>query len=135
MESLQPYAPVIVTIGLAGGLLLVQLIVADLSAIRAGHKAGTPIPPDFSRFYFRAARAHANTNESLAAFGLLAISGMAAGASPLWLNGLSAAYLASRLAHMAAYYANRKTPRSAAFGISLLVLLAMLAVNIAAWFG
>ena len=76
MESLHAYSPTIVAVGLAGGLLLLQLIVADLSAIRAGHKAGTPIPVDFSRFHFRAARAHTNTNESLAGFGLLAIAGV-----------------------------------------------------------
>jgi uncharacterized MAPEG superfamily protein len=133
MESFHAYTSTIIAVGLAGGLLLLQLIVADVSAMRAGHKAGTPIPVDFSRFHFRAARAHANTNESLAAFGLLAIAGVLSGAVPGWLNALSAAYLVTRVAHMAAYYANRKAPRSTVFGVSLLVLLGMLATDIAAW--
>jgi uncharacterized MAPEG superfamily protein len=133
MNALHQYAPTLYVMGLSGGLLLLQLIVADLSAIRAGHTAGTPIPADFSRFYFRAARAHANTNESLSAFGLLAITGVLSGAAAGWLNVLSVAYLLSRVAHMVAYYANRKTPRSTAFGISLLVLIAMFVTNVGAW--
>lgn len=35
-----------------------------------------------------------------------------------WLNGLSWAYVASRLAHMGFYYANRRSLRSLAFGVS-----------------
>ncbi|NJR40795.1 MAG: hypothetical protein HC781_20615 [Leptolyngbyaceae cyanobacterium CSU_1_4] len=48
------------SIGYAGLLLVVQLIVADLTAIRKRHKAGYPIPADSSQFLFRAARAHAH---------------------------------------------------------------------------
>lgn len=127
------YAPTILAMACAGGLLLLQLIIADLVAIRAGHRAGTPIPVDFRSFLFRAARAHANTNESVAAFALLAVSGMAAGAHPLALNALTWSYLACRLGHMVAYYMNRKAPRSAAFGLSLLALLGMLATTLLAW--
>ncbi|WP_342116674.1 MAPEG family protein [Pseudoduganella sp. OTU4001] len=127
------YAPTLWAMGSAGALLLLQLIVADLVAIRSGHRAGTPIPPDFNKFLFRAARAHANTNESIAAFTLFAIAGILSGASPAWLNALAWAYLACRLAHMASYYANKKAARSTAFGISLLVLLGMFAANLIAW--
>jgi hypothetical protein len=74
------YNTTIAALVAVGGLLLIQLIVADISAIRAKHRAGTPIPPDFSRFYFRAARAHANTNESVAVFIALAIAGVLLGA-------------------------------------------------------
>jgi uncharacterized MAPEG superfamily protein len=112
-----------------GGLLLLQLIVADLAAIRAGHKAGTPIPADFSRFYFRAARAHANTNESIAAFLALALAALFLSATAAWLNALCWAYVGCRVAHMLAYYMNMKLARSTAFGLSLVVLLGMLIVG------
>lgn len=113
--------------------MLFQLIVADLVAIRAGHKAGTPVPPDSSKFIFRAARAHANTNESIAAFMLFAVAGILSGVAAGWLNALAWGYIACRVAHMLSYYANLKLARSTAFGISLLVLLAMLATVLQAW--
>jgi len=112
----------------AGLLVLLQLIVADIAAIRARHTAGTPVPADFSRFYFRASRAHANTNESVAAFIAFALAGLFLSANALWLGILSWSYIACRVAHMLAYYANWKTARSTAFGLSLLALLGMLAL-------
>ena len=115
-----------------GGLVLFQLIVADLAAIRAKHKAGTPIPPDFSRFYFRAARAHANTNESVAVFIALAVGGVFFAASPFWLGIFSWAYIGCRVAHMTAYYGNKRLARSTAFGLSLVVLLCMLILCVSA---
>lgn len=133
MQIAEIYSPTLWALGAAGALLLVQLIVADLVAIRSSHKAGTPIPPDTSKFLFRAARAHANTNESIAAFTLFAVAGILSAAPAVWLNALAWAYLACRLAHMLAYYANRKVARSTAFGISLLVLLGMFGTNLAAW--
>lgn len=133
MSGMSVYAPTVWAMGAAGALLLVQLIIADVTAIRERHRPGTPIPVDFNRFLFRAARAHANTNESLAAFGLLAVTGILSAASPVWLNALAWAYVICRLAHMAAYYANRGTPRSTAFGISLLALLGMCIVIALAW--
>jgi len=126
------YQTTIAALVVAGGLVLLQLIVADLTAIRAKHRAGTPIPPDFSRFYFRAARAHANTNESVAVFIALAVAGVLVGAAPGWLNVLSIAYIAARVAHMLAYYSNQKAARSTAFGISLVVLLGMFVVCVLA---
>jgi uncharacterized MAPEG superfamily protein len=134
MDLMTAYQPTLWAMGVAGLLLLVQLIVADLVAIRSGHRAGTPVPVDFRSFLFRAARAHANTNESIAAFALLAAAGILSAASPLWLNGLAWAYVACRVGHMASYYANRKAARSTAFGLSLLALLGMFAVSAAAWF-
>lgn len=126
------YLPTVYAVLAAGGLLLLQLIVADISAIRVGHKAGTPIPPDFSRFYFRAARAHANTNESIAAFIAFALAGILLAAPAPWLNALAWAYIACRAAHMLAYYLNRKLARSAVFGLSLLVLTTQLLLGLIA---
>jgi uncharacterized MAPEG superfamily protein len=112
-----------------GGMVLLQLIIADFAAIRAGHKAGTPIPADFSRFYCRAARAHANTNESVAAFLVLAVAGLFLSASAVWLNALCWAYVGCRMGHMLAYYFNKKLARSTAFGLSLVALLGLLIVG------
>ena len=130
MASLNDYRMAIAALALAGLLLVVQLIVADLTAIRSRHRAGYPIPADSSKFLFRAARAHANTNESIAAFGLLTVAGMLLAAHPGWTNALAAAWLASRLAHMGFYYGNLKTPRSASFAVSLITLLGMF-INVA----
>jgi len=48
-------------------------------------------------------------------------------ASPPWVNALSIAWLACRLAHMGFYYASIKLGRSIAFGLSLLTLLGLFA--------
>ena len=128
------YQHTIVVMASAGLLLVMQLVVADLSAIRQRHKAGYPIPADSGKFIFRAARVHANTNESIAAFALLSLSAMLLSASPPWVNALSVAWLACRLAHMGFYYANIKMGRSIAFGLSLLMLLGLF-VCVASAFG
>lgn len=121
------YSPTILAMVVAGLLLLLQLFVADLTAIKAGHKPGHPIPADSGSFLFRSARAHANTNESIAAFVLFAITGILAGANPYWLNLLSLAYVGCRAAYMAAYYIGLSLIRSIVFGVSMLVLLGMFA--------
>jgi uncharacterized MAPEG superfamily protein len=125
MGNFASYHTTLTALALAGLLLVVQLIIADLTAIRNKHKAGYPIAADSSRFLFRAARAHINTNESIAAFALFGLAGVLIGASPGWLNGLSVLWLTSRVAHMAFYYANRKPLRSLSFAVSLLALLGM----------
>jgi uncharacterized MAPEG superfamily protein len=125
MQSLAAYHQTLLVMACAGLLLVVQLIVADLTAIKHRHKAGYPIPADSGQFLFRAARAHANTNESIAAFALLALAGMFLAASAPWLNGLALLWFASRVGHMGFYYANRKPMRSLSFGVSLLALIGM----------
>lgn len=127
MNPFAPYHTTLTAIALGGLLLVVQLVIADLTAIRNKHKAGYPIPADSNSFLFRAARAHINTNESIAAFAVFGVAGVLLGASPGWLNGLSVLWLASRLAHMAFYYANRKPMRSLSFAVSLVSLLGMAA--------
>lgn len=129
------YLPTLGALGTLGGLLLVQLLIADLAGIRSGHRPGTPVEPDPARFLFRAVRAHANTNESVAIFILLALFGVFSGASPLWLNGLAWTYLVSRVAHMLCYYAGWALARSASFAVSLLALFGMAAAGAAVWIG
>jgi len=128
-EWLVPYSSTIQALGATGGLLLVQLLVADVAGVRAHHGPGMPVPPDPKNFLFRAVRAHANTNESVAAFVLLALFGILSGATPSTLNALSWTYVAARVGHMGFYYAGIGLARSASFGVSLLALLGMLGVG------
>jgi uncharacterized MAPEG superfamily protein len=94
MSPFATYHTTLTALALGGLLLVVQLVIADLTAIRNKHKAGYPIPADSNSYLFRAARAHINTNESIAAFALFGVAGVLLGASPGWLNGLSVLWLA-----------------------------------------
>ena len=124
-EWLVPYAPTIWAMGATGGLLLVQILVLDVAGIQARHPPGTPVAADHSNFLFRATRAHANTNESIAVFILLALVGVLFGSAAGWLNTLSWVYVGARLAHMLCYYAGLQIPRSVAFAVGVLALLGM----------
>lgn len=132
-EWLVPYASTVWAMGMSGALLLIQLLVVDLAGIKARHRPGTPVEADHGNFLFRATRAHANTNESIAAFTLLALFGVLSAASPGWLNALSWVYVAARVAHMVCYYAGFQLPRSVAFGVGLVALFGMLVVGVSAW--
>jgi len=127
---LMPYAPTVLALGAAGALFLVQLLVLDFAAIAARHRPGTPVEPDPGKFLFRAYRSHANTNESIAAFILLALFGIFSAASPVWLNGLAWLYVAARAAHMLCYYADVRRARSASFAISVAALLGILVADL-----
>lgn len=129
---LSAYAPTLwVMVGVAG-LLLVQLLVADVVGILRKHTPGMPAEGGHANLLFRLNRAYANTNETLAAFALLAVAGVLLGATPAWLNSLALLYIAGRVAHMLCYYLRWSTARSAAFGVSLIALLGMLVVDIQA---
>ena len=132
-EWLSPFVPTVLAMGAIAGLFLVQIAVVDFFGLRARHKPGTPVEPDHRNFLFRAVRAHANTNESLAAFILLALFGMFSSASPAWINALSWTYVAARLAHMLCYYADLRLARSLSFGIGLAALLGLFATGALAW--
>lgn len=125
MSSFAAYHTTLTALALGGLLFVLQLVIADLTAIRNKHKAGYPIPADSSSFLFRTARAHINTNESIAAFALFGVAGILLGANPGWLNCLSVLWLGARVAHMGFYYANRKQMRSMSFAMSLVSLLGM----------
>jgi uncharacterized MAPEG superfamily protein len=132
MENLlTDYMPAIASIGIIGALILVQLVVADIVGIISKHTPGAPIPADHETLLFRAHRAHANTNESVAAFLALTVYAMAVSATPSWLNTLCLVYIAGRVGHMLCYYANLKLLRSISFGISILVLFGILFVGVA----
>ena len=131
-EWLVPYGATIWCLGIMGGLLLVQLIVLDIAGIRTGHVPGAAVAGDHGDFFFRASRAHANTNESLAAFALLALFGILHNASPGWFNLAAVVFVGARTAHMLCYYADQRTLRSAAFVVAFLALAAMLVLGAAA---
>lgn len=86
MTPLSDYHLTIVVMALAGLMLVLQLIVADLTAIRRRHKA----PLTAANSCSARGRAHANTNESTAAFALLELAAMLTTASPGWTNSVSA---------------------------------------------
>ena len=129
-DWLVPYSPTIWAFFATGILLFVQIVVADVAGIRARHVPGTPVAADPQSFLFRAVRAHANTNESVAVFILLALFGVLAMVSPAPLNVLSWVYVAARVAHMAFYYAGIALFRSVSFGIGLLALLGMIVLGL-----
>jgi uncharacterized MAPEG superfamily protein len=126
--QLEPYYATLLAMLTTGGLLLVQILVVDVAGIRARHKPGMPVDPDPANFLFRATRAHANTNESVAAFILLSLAGLLLATAPAWLNSLAWAYVAGRAGHMLCYYADLRAARSTFFGVGLAALLGMLAV-------
>lgn len=129
-DWIAPYSPTIWALFATAVLLLVQIVVVDVAGIRARHAPGTPIVADPGSFLFRAARAHANTNESVAVFILLALFGVLAMVSPTPLNVLSWVYVAARAAHMTFYYAGIAPLRSASFAIGLVALLGMLVLGL-----
>lgn len=133
MPWLEAYHPTVWAMGTVAGLFLIQILIVDFSSIRAKHPPGTPVPVDHNNFLFRATRAHANTNESIAAFALLALAGILSTAPAAWLNGLAWTYVLGRTAHMLCYYANLGLARSSAFALALVALLGMLLVTVMSW--
>lgn len=129
MTELPPYlathAATAYAIGAAAALLVIQIVVADVLGILRRHEPGTPVPADHGNALFRAGRAYANTNETIAAFVLLVLFALMRGAEPQWLAIASWAWVATRAVHTASYYADWRLMRSVSFGFSLLALLAI----------
>lgn len=131
-EILQSYLLTIWSLLAVGGLLLVQLLVADVVGLTRGHVPGSTLTSSHDDFHFRATRAHANTNESIASFVLLVLASVALGGSPLWINSLSAVYCLSRLAHMLFYWCGLTSLRSLSFIASLGALFGLVLVGVIA---
>lgn len=132
-ELLYPYSATVLAMGATAGLILIQMLVADVAGIRTGHVPGAPVAADHASFLFRATRAHANTNESVAAFALLALFGIFTAATASWLNGFAWCYVAGRAGHMLCYYLDLRLARSAFFTVSLLAMLGMFVIGLVAW--
>ena len=134
MELFEPYKITLLVSGLTGLMMLIQILIADVAAIKEQHTPGYPVKPDHSSFLFRAARAHANTNESIAVFILFALFGVFSASNAFYLNAFSAIYLVSRIGHMCFYYGNIKLARSISFPFSLIGLIGMLITGLMTWF-
>lgn len=129
-DWLVPYSSSIYVLGMAGALMLIQFVVMDVASMKAHHRPGAPVEVDHGNFFFRATRAHANTNESIGAYIVLTLFGLLSGANPDWLNGLSWVYMGGRICHMLCYYANLQLMRSVSFGVSMVALLGMLILGL-----
>ena len=124
-EFVVPYHPTLAAYAVLGVLVLVQVSVADVAGIGARHVPGMPVTTGHGDFFFRATRAYANTNESLATFVLLTLAAILLGANAAWTNRLAVVFVASRAVHMLAYYTDLRTLRSTAFGVGLLCLIGL----------
>lgn len=122
------YAGVLLVLAGIGALSVLQLLVADVAGILGRHRPGYPVTPDASSFLFRAVRAHANTNESLPAFVVLAVVAVFAQVPAAAANGLCIAYFVGRLAHMLCYYGGWGLARSASFALSVVALVGLAGV-------
>ena len=129
LDSLVPYVPVAVGFLAMGILHLAQSLVVDVSAIRAGHVPGTPVEGGHDDFLFRATRAHANTNENFGVFIVLSLAAISLAANPRWTNILAWVFVASRAAHMLAYYGNLRLLRSGSFAIGFAALVGLAIVS------
>lgn len=125
MELIVAYHLTGTAIAAAGGLLLLQLLVADVAGVRAKQMPGTPVEPDHENFLFRATRALANMNESIAIFIIFALVGILFGADAKWLSWAAWIYVAARTAYMLCYWFNIKLMRSVFFGVSIFALMGL----------
>lgn len=125
MENIALYHNTGLAMGLAGGIIFLQLLVADIAGMRVPHIPGAPIEVDHKSFLFRSHRALGNMNESIAVFILFTLVGILSGADPVWLGRFALGYAGGRAAYMLCYWFNFKMARSVFFGISLLALLGL----------
>lgn len=133
MEFIQPYKVTVFVLGLTGLLFFLQLLIADMLAIKAKHTPGFVIEQNHDSFLFRSNRVFANSTETAAILILFALFGMLSLAEATWLNGCAVVYLVGRIGHMFFYYANLQLLRSAAFVISLVGLLGMFIAGLMNW--
>ena len=127
---LEAYASTTAALGTMTLLLLVQLVIADITGITWKHTPGTSVAEDHGNLLFRAVRTVANTNESIAIFICALLFCVLSGASPDYTAYGAWAFVTFRLIYAICYYSNLQTPRSIAFGFSLLSLVALLITGV-----
>lgn len=127
-EALLAYQSTLCAATVLAGLLLLQVLIADVAGMRAKHVPGMPVIDGHASFHFRATRAFGNTNETLGLTLLLLALALLVGANPKWTNALAWTYVAARAGHMAFYYARLGLARSLAFGLGLAAQLGLLIV-------
>ena len=130
----EPYNIMIILFGIMGILSIIQLLVADFTGVAKGHVPGYPVENGHKRFLFRAVRAHNNTNESIAAFILLALFAIFSQANAYWCNAFASVYVLGRFMHMLFYYFDLRIMRSIAFAASIIGLISLFIISIISWF-
>jgi len=128
-ELLADYQSTIYALGALSSLMLVQLLVADVAGLKAGHTPGAPITGGHENFLFRAARTVANINESIAIFLLAVLFCLLMGASPEATSGFCWLYIGARVAYLFCYYFNLKLFRSISFVVSLIGIVGLLYIG------
>lgn len=126
MDIFANYQTTVWVFGLTAALFLVQFIIYDIAALKAKHTPGHQVKEDHGIFLFRAHRAMANSNETLALFILNSLFAILSQANADWVNACAIGYLAGRVGHMVFYYLNLSILRSLAFVVSFLAMLVML---------
>lgn len=130
-ELLTNYQGVVWSLGLLAVLMVAQMLVVDFTGMQRKHVPGMPVTEGHGSWFFRAARAHGNSNESLPTFLLITVFALAVGANAAWLNALACIFVVGRAGHMLCYYANLQILRSVFFGIGLLAMIGMLVAGFA----
>lgn len=130
MIEIQTYSTAITALGTLAGLMIVQLLIADMLGIMNKHTPGSTVTADHSNALFRAVRAVANTNESIAIFVCLFLFCVLAGADPDLTAYAAWSYVITRSLYALCYYTNQQTLRSVSFGLSIVCLLALLVVGV-----
>ena len=120
IAELEPYRLAVLCAAATAGLHFVQLLIADVLALRRRHTPGTPVTGDHDDPLFRAVRAHANTTENLATFAVLLAAAIVLTGPAAWVNAGAALFFGARLAHMSCYYLDLRILRSVAFVVGLL---------------
>lgn len=138
MLDLSMYQTSLLWVGILLALIVVQWLVASYA--KASEPDAVPGHPPRSlghkNFTFRAWRTHQNTVENASTMLGGAIFAILAGANPVWLQGLLAVMVVSRIAHMVLYYGiateKNPSPRSYFFMLSWLTNVAIIALGIIA---
>ena len=130
MEILGEFQVMVAALGTMASLMLVQILVADVLAIRAKQVPGTPVKADHDSVLFRATRVVENTNENIAVFILAVIFCVLSEASPLYTAYVAWGYVLSRFLYSLCYYLNLQILRSIVFGVSLVLLIALLLIGV-----
>lgn len=107
------------------GLMLVQLLTADVAGLVSKHIPGTAVPQNHASFLFRANRALANTNESIALYVLLLVLLIFTESDPILSGYAAMTFLGGRVLHSICYWFDLRIARSITFVVILGGLLWM----------
>jgi uncharacterized MAPEG superfamily protein len=131
-EALLAYHSTLLACTTLAGLIMVQVLIADLASMKVKHVPGMPVTDGHASFHFRSVRALGNTNETLGLFLLLAALAIALGTNAQWTNIFAWTYVAARAGHMTFYYLRQGLLRSLSFGLGLGAQFALLVLVVLA---